>query len=114
MIPKSQWRSSCPIACALDLLGDRWSLLVIRDLFCGKQYFDEFLSAPEGIATNILSARLAWLTDKGIITRKPSAKDKRRMSYQLTARGQSLKDVVLSVAHWGLKNFPGTAMERGT
>ncbi len=113
MIPKSQWRSTCPIACTLDLLGDRWSLLVIRDLFCGKQYFDEFLTAPEKIATNILSARLAWLTQTGIVTRKPAANDKRRMCYQLTPRGQSLKPVVLSVAHWGVEHFPGTAMERG-
>ncbi len=63
-------RSNCPVACTLDLVGDRWTLLVVRDLIWGKTRFDEFLASPEGIATNILSSRLRLLEDLGYVTGK--------------------------------------------
>ncbi|OCQ96742.1 transcriptional regulator [Limnothrix sp. PR1529] len=100
-------RSHCPIACTLDLLGDRWTLLVIRDmLFFGKQRFEEFLESPEGISTNILASRLKSLEALGLITKQPYSNHTRRMNYQLTEAGESLRPVLRSIARWGLKQFP--------
>lgn len=100
-------RSHCPIACTLDLLGDRWTLLVIRDmLFFGKQRFEEFLESPEGISTNILASRLKSLEALGLITKQPYSNHTRRMNYQLTEVGESLRPVLRSIARWGLKQFP--------
>ena len=76
-----QRRSNCPIACTLDLVGDRWTLLVVRDLVAGKTHFDEFLKSNENIATNILSARLKLLEELGYIARKSDSIDGRRVQY---------------------------------
>jgi len=113
MIPKSQRRSPCPVACALDILGDKWTLLVIRDLFLGKHHFDEFRASPEGIATSTLSARLAWLTSLGLIRRTGHATDRRRIAYALTERGISLNSLLTETARWGLENIPGTKVMPG-
>ncbi|PSB57386.1 transcriptional regulator, partial [filamentous cyanobacterium CCP1] len=65
-------RSPCPVSCTLDLIGDRWTLLVIRDMmFFGKQRFEEFLESPEGISTNILANRLKLLEEAGLVTKQP-------------------------------------------
>jgi DNA-binding HxlR family transcriptional regulator len=101
-------RSPCPIACALDLLGDRWTILVVRDLFLGKQRFDEFLASPEGIATNILADRLKHLHQQGLVTKTADEDDRRRFHYELTPTGQSLRDVLIPLARWGLAHLPGT------
>jgi DNA-binding HxlR family transcriptional regulator len=100
-------RSCCPIACTLDVLGDRWTLLVIRDLFAGKSRFTEFQRSPERIAPNILTDRLASLVDAGLAERvvPPGGK---RARYGLTARGASLRPVLGAVAEWGLAHIPGT------
>ncbi|MEK7951471.1 winged helix-turn-helix transcriptional regulator [Luteolibacter soli] len=111
--PKSQSlprRSPCPVACALDLLGDRWTMLVIRDLFLGKQRFDEFLASPEGIATNILADRLKHLHEQGLVTKTPDDQDRRRFHYQLTPTGKSLHEVIIPLARWGLANLPKTKL----
>jgi DNA-binding HxlR family transcriptional regulator len=102
------WRSNCPIACTLELIGDRWTLLVLRDLFLGAHYFDEFLESGEGIATNILGDRLRKLERDGFITRARDRADARRFRYALTERGKSLKPVMLAVVHWGLAQIEGT------
>jgi DNA-binding HxlR family transcriptional regulator len=101
-------RSPCPIACALDLLGDRWTMLVVRDLFLGKQRFDEFLASPEGIATNILADRLKHLHEQGLVTKTADEEDRRRFHYQLTPTGHSLRDVIVPLARWGLAPHPRT------
>src|SRR5262245_488137 len=62
---KPSSRSDCAVACTLDLIGDRWTLLIVRDLASGKQYFEDFLRSPEGIASNVLSARLRALCEQG-------------------------------------------------
>jgi DNA-binding HxlR family transcriptional regulator len=105
VIPKSQLRSECAVACTLDVIGDRWTLLVIRDLFLGKRHFDEFLASPEGIATNILTARLEWLTKLKLARRVKVANDRRRVAYELTERGLSLQPVLREVARWGMEQF---------
>lgn len=94
-------RSPCPVACALDLLGDRWTLLVLRDLFLGKRLFKEFLASPEGIATNILTTRLKTLLAEGLL-------EQRNGGYYLTSRGETLGPVLLAVREWGLKQIEGT------
>lgn len=102
------WRSVCPITNALDLLGDRWTLLLIRDLFLGKQTYSEFQASPEGIPTNILAARLKRLLENGIILKQLYQDRPPRYTYSLTAKGKALAPVIKAVASWGLKHIPGT------
>jgi DNA-binding HxlR family transcriptional regulator len=102
-------RSPCPIACTLDLIGDRWTLLVIRDMmFFDKHRFEEFLESPEGISTNILADRLKSLEEMGLVEKKPYSNHARRMNYDLTETGKSLKPVLKIMAMWGLKHLDGT------
>jgi|SRR5690606_19626643 len=102
------YRSSCPIACTLDLIGDRWTLVVLRDLFLGKQRFEEFLNSPEKISTNILADRLRRLEQLGMLDKQPYGNHRRRMQYQLNERGRSLLPVMEAIMSWGLDNIPGT------
>ncbi|MGB3536384.1 MAG: helix-turn-helix domain-containing protein [Microcoleaceae cyanobacterium] len=102
-------RSSCPIACTLDLIGDRWTLLIIRDMmFFGKQRFDQFLDSPEGISTNILASRLKSLEASGLVEKKPYSNHSRRMNYYLTERGESLRPLLKMMTKWGLKQLADT------
>ena len=101
-------RSCCPVSCALDLFGDRWTLLVIRDLMLGRTRFKEFTNSPEGIPTNILSDRLEKLLEGGVIEQVPVAEGGKRMAYALTRKGKSLKPVMLSIRKWGLEWEEGT------
>ncbi len=95
-------RSDCPISCTIDLVGDKWSLLIIRDmLYMGKSTYNEFLSSNEGISTNILNDRLIRLTEIGLITYTGSAK---RKVYSLTKMGQDLKPVLEATAMFGIKH----------
>lgn len=102
-------RSPCPVACTLDVIGDKWTLLVVRDLLLGRSHFKEFAAAPEGIATNILSDRLARLVEHGLVERFPSPDQPGRDAYRLTKKGQSLGPVVKTIGQWGLENIEGTA-----
>lgn len=98
-------RSGCPVSIALELVGDPWSLLVVRDLmFKGLNTFDRFLGAGEGIATNILSDRLARLERAGIITRRRSRDDGRRVAYRLTAKGIDLAPVMVELVLWSARH----------
>ena len=101
-------RSVCPLACALDLIGDKWTLLVVRDLACGKRHFNEFCRSPEQIATNILADRLERLVTSGLVEKYAAADLPGRDAYRLTAKGKSLRPVLGAVAEWGLANIPGT------
>ena len=102
-------RSCCPIACTLDLIGDRWTLLIIRDMmFFGKQRFDQFLESPEGISTNILASRLKSLEALGLVEKQPYSNHPRRMNYRLTEKGESLRPVLKTITVWGLSHLPDT------
>lgn len=101
-------RSVCPVACALDLFGDRWTLIVLRDLFVGKAHFREFLESPEGIATNILTSRLNELCENGLVVARDSTERAGSSAYRLTKKGRSLLPVMLAVRDWGLANISGT------
>ncbi len=105
-------RSACPIACALDLFGDRWTLLVIRDLFRGLTRYGEFLSGPEGIPTNILADRLERLEKAGLIQSEPYQQNPLRYAYTLTPKGADLKPVLGTLAHWSLRHLPRTQPDK--
>ncbi len=104
----SSRRSPCPVACALDLFGDRWTLLIIRDLFLGRSRFKDFTSSPEGIPTNILSDRLERLLEAGIVQQIPVTEGSKRLAYELSEKGRALRPVLVSMRNWGLKWEPGT------
>ncbi len=101
-------RSVCPVACTLDLLGDKWTLLIIRDLFCGRSSFGDFMDSPEGIASNILSDRLERLVGSGLVETTPSPTRCDRHEYKLTARGRALLPVLEAIRDWGLAHIAGT------
>ena len=99
---KSKARSGCPVSVSLDLVGDRWSLLIVRDMMVrGYRTFREFQRAGEGIATNILADRLQKLEDGGILKREPAAEDGRSTHYRLTEKGIALAPVLLELLIWG-------------
>ena len=94
-------RSGCPISIALELLGDSWSLLIVRDLmFKGRRTFNEFLDSGEGIATNVLADRLRRLEGGGIVERRPDPDDGRRVLYRLTRKGIDLAPVLVELVVW--------------
>jgi|SRR5947209_7192252 len=101
-------RSACPVACTLDLVGDRWTLLVIRDLMLGKRRYGEFLASAEGIPTNILADRLRRLEQAGLVSSSLYGRHARRKEYVLTEAGQALGPVVRAVRDWGLSHLPDT------
>ena len=104
--------STCPINASLEVLGDRWSLLVVRDLmFAGYRTFQEFLNAGEGMATNVLTDRLAKLIEAGIITKRPDPEDGRKWLYGLTQKGLDLAPVLLALSKWGTKHEHGIPPE---
>jgi DNA-binding HxlR family transcriptional regulator len=100
-------RSECPIASSLDILGDKWTLLVVRDLLDGKTRFSQFERSPEGIPTNILSDRLRRLEAAGLLGRARGAASG-RMEYHPTVAARSLRPVLLALASWGNENLEGT------
>jgi DNA-binding HxlR family transcriptional regulator len=95
-------RSLCPVAFSLDIFGDRWTLLVIRDLFLGRTRFKEFAASPEGIPTNILTDRLERLLARGIIEQIPAEDGTKRLAYRLTKKGKALGPVLKAMRDWGL------------
>jgi len=101
-------RSPCPIANTLDIFGDKWTLLVVRDLFAGKSTYGEIQSSPEGIPTNILADRLKRLAAHGIIKKSPYQQNPVRYAYQLTNTGRSLGPILEQIVKWGMKNIAGT------
>jgi DNA-binding HxlR family transcriptional regulator len=101
-------RSPCPVACVLDICGDRWTLLVIRDLMFGRSRFRDFSASPEGIPTNILSDRLNRLLRHGLAEQVPAEDGTLRMGYRLTEKGRALRPVLETMRDWALKWEPGT------
>ncbi len=100
-------RSECPIACSLDILGDKWTLLVVRDLLDGKTRFVEFERSPEGIPTNILTDRLRRLVATGLAERV-AVPGSSRQTYRPTEEARQLRPVLLQLAKWGNANLANT------
>lgn len=103
-------RSTCPIACALESLGDRWSILIIRDLLLGANKYGDFLKSPEKITTNILAARLKRLESEGLISKKPYQTNPVRWEYFLTEKGKGLSEIIRVLVNWGLTHIEGTSL----
>src|SRR5206468_3132257 len=101
----SEHRSGCPVSVSLEIFGDRWSLLIIRDLMVrGFRTFKDFQGSGEGIATNILTDRLHKLEASGIITAEVEETDARRVNYRLTGKGIDLAPVLLDLFIWGARH----------
>lgn len=96
-------RSSCPVACYLDILGDRWTMLVIRDLLLGASKHKDFLSSPEGIPTNILADRLKRLEGEGLVSKTPYQENPVRYAYALTTKGSDLAPLMREMINWSRK-----------
>jgi DNA-binding HxlR family transcriptional regulator len=101
-------RSPCPVANALELVGDQWSLLVIRDLLHGKRTYGELLDSPEKIPTSTLANRLKRLEDAGIVARAAYQENPPRYAYSLSAKGADLGEILLAFVRWGKRYIPGT------
>jgi DNA-binding HxlR family transcriptional regulator len=111
--PDGLRRSPCAVANTLDLVGDKWSLLVVRDLLHGKQTYSELADSLERIPTNILADRLVRLESAGIITRRAYQERPVRYAYTLTKKGSALGDVLLALVRWGKEHIPGTKVVKG-
>src|SRR3989338_3925487 len=102
ILKQSECRSVCPLANALDVVGDRWTLLVIRDLmFMNKHEYHEFANGPEGIATNILSDRLKRLLSTGLIDSRAHPKHRQKKLYYLTSKGKDILPLMVEMIIWG-------------
>ena len=106
---KNHRRSNCPISFALDLFGDKWSLLILRDLiFKDKAYYQDFADSEEGISTNILAERLERLKREGLIQSKPDESNARKIVYSPTDKALDLIPLILEIIDWSAKHDPRT------
>lgn len=103
-------RSICPITSLLDVVGDKWTLLVIRDLFLGKRQYAEFIDSKEKMATNILAERLRRIEEFGLVTKSPYQTNPLRFEYSLTEKGKALEPILNEMARWGLHYIKGTKL----
>lgn len=100
-------RSGCPVSLGLDIFGDRWTLLIVRDLmFRGKRHFRELLGSTEGISTNILTDRLRLLLDEGIVTKAENPNHKQKVIYRLTEKGIALLPILIQISRWSYRYRP--------
>lgn len=103
---KQQKRSDCPVSCSLDIWGDKWSLLIVRDLMSAKECtYGDFLKAPEGIATNILASRLQMLEENDIIEKLDHPDSKAKVLYKLTRKGVDLLPIMIEINLWAEKYY---------
>jgi DNA-binding HxlR family transcriptional regulator len=103
---KTKKRSDCPVSSSLDIWGDKWSLLIIRDLMDAKECtYGDFLKAPEGIATNILASRLQNLEENKLIEKLNHPESKAKVLYRLTRKGIDLVPVMIEISLWAEKYF---------
>ena len=103
-------RSNCPIACALDYVGDKWTLVVLRDIIMvRRRHFQELLASNEGIASNILASRLKQLEAAGMITRRRDPAEPKRVKYEATEKALDLLPAMIELIRWSMKYDPNTA-----
>ena len=106
---KTTHRSLCPINLALEIIGDRWSLLIVRDLmFSDRRHYRELLQSEEGISSNILAERLGRLVEAGVLSRSADPTHKQKAIYKLTSMGIDLLPVIAALGSWGSKYLPVT------
>ena len=103
-------RSPCPVSSSLDVLGDKWTLLILRDIvFAGKSTYGQFLQSAEKMATNILADRLAVLESQGLLTKAVAADKKSKFTYRLTEKGVDTIPIIDELVLWGAKHYPTIA-----
>jgi DNA-binding HxlR family transcriptional regulator len=100
------YRSPCPVASALDVVGDKWSLVVLRTIFAGRHRYRELADMPERISTNILADRLARLEEFGLVTKRAYQSNPARHEYRLTQAGADMLPILQALANWSLKHIP--------
>ncbi|WP_317969117.1 helix-turn-helix domain-containing protein [Paenibacillus sp. CCS19] len=111
MLMKKRTSTVCPIVYALDIWGDPWSLVILRDvLIHNKRYYREFLASRERIATNILSARLQSLVEAGLLVKIEGESNRAQTMYRPTQKALDLIPVLFAIMHWGLEYNPNTDM----
>ncbi len=104
---KQRTKSNCPICYALDVFGDKWTLLVMRDMLIhGKSRYRDFLNSGEGIATNILADRLKTMLDKGLIAKAEDPDNGGQAIYSPTGKAEALRPVLAAMANWSLEFGP--------
>jgi DNA-binding HxlR family transcriptional regulator len=101
-------RSPCPIATTLDLAGDKWTFVIVRDMLTGKSRFGEFLTSPESIPTNILTERLRRMERTGLLVKSAYQDNPKRYQYQLTRKGRALLPLLQEMCRWANRFVPGT------
>jgi DNA-binding HxlR family transcriptional regulator len=101
-------RSNCAVASTLDIVGDKWSLLVIRDLFAGKSTYGELIASDERMPTNILADRLRRLEEAGIVEKSAYQERPVRFAYTLTPKGRDMGEILIAIVRWGRKHIAGT------
>jgi DNA-binding HxlR family transcriptional regulator len=101
-------RSDCPLACSLDVVGDKWTLLIVRDLFFGRARYGQFLEAGEGIPTNVLAQRLRRLVEAGLVEKARTRSFPPFTTYKLTRTGRTLGPILRAIEAWGSAQIPGT------
>lgn len=112
-VRERQRRSDCPISHALDLFGDKWTLLIVRDLlFKQKRRYGQFADSEEKIATNILADRLAGLEAEGFVTRQADPENGRQVVYALTSKALDLAPMLIEMILWSAKHDPRSAADR--
>ena len=107
------FRSGCPMSNALDIVGDKWSLIVVRDMLGGKTTFKDFMNGPEKIASNILSQRLKWLKNHQILDYRYRKDNKKEKCYYLTEKGIDLYPVMSEMMLWSAENLNNEFNDRG-
>jgi DNA-binding HxlR family transcriptional regulator len=109
---KRYMRSACPLNYGLEIFGDKWTLLIIRDLmFFNKRYYNEFLASKEGISTNVLADRLTLLENMLFISKKKDNEHKQRILYSLTEKGIDLLPLIIDIGLWSDK-YAGDALQK--
>lgn len=104
---RKDMRSGCPVNLSLEIFGDRWTLLVLRDIiFVGARHFRELLTGPERISSNILSNRLAALVEHGLLTKADDPSHKQKVTYSLTEQAIELVPVLVQLSAWGVRHLP--------
>ncbi|WP_460045020.1 winged helix-turn-helix transcriptional regulator [Pseudomonas sp. S2_H01] len=113
--PKEAFRSHCAVNYGVEIFGDRWSLLIIRDIvFTGKKTYGQFLKSEEGIATNVLASRLAFLEEQGVLSKEPIPDDRRKDFYELTEKGIDLVPILLNIVMWSAKHDSQSYVRQGS
>ncbi len=105
---KSASRSDCPIATTLAFVGDRWTLVIVRDMLTGKKRFAEFLDSPERITTNVLTDRLNRMEQGGLVQKTAYQTNPLRFEYELTAKGTALQPILQDMCRWANEHEPQT------